>query len=166
MNKIFGRLAAGCAVAAAVPLSAGTATAVPGDQPVWLFLDRNADLLSCDATTVACGLNVLVFDMTTPITISVDGKTLVSGAPLPNTVNHGTKHTGTLATTWIPQTAGKHVVSAQQGGESQSMTLTIIGNNSPEAIARRTVNALRPVVCGSGSGTLVGSAVGGCPLDL
>ncbi|MEC3957665.1 hypothetical protein VMT65_31845 [Nocardia sp. CDC153] len=133
-------------LAAAIPLSTGTATAASGTVSIWVGPGDGA--LGCQATTLACSLTAYVFDMTTPVTISVDGTTLATGTPV---ASSGTNEPGKLTTSWTPQTAGTHTVLAQQGGQSKSATVDIIGINSPEAIAKRTGAYLTQLLCNSGS---------------
>ncbi|WP_157514344.1 hypothetical protein [Nocardia concava] len=132
--------------AAAIPLSAGTATAASG--PVTLWVGGGPDLLACKATTQTCQLTAYVFDMSTPVTISVDGAALVTGAPV---TSPGTDAPGKLVTVWTPQTAGTHTVTAQQGGQSQSISVVIISNNSPEAMLKRVESYVSSVLCQAGS---------------
>ncbi|MGW2665098.1 hypothetical protein ACWCW7_29440 [Nocardia tengchongensis] len=142
------RVAVGSALAAAIPLSAGVAAAATGPINVWV--GGGPDLLACQATAQTCGLTAYVFDMSTPVTISVDGKTLATGAPVPSP---GTNTPGKLATVWTPQTAGQHTVTVQQGSQSQTVTVTIIDNNGPEATVKRIENYVGGLLCTSGSST-------------
>ncbi|MEV0466281.1 hypothetical protein AB0I30_33565 [Nocardia tengchongensis] len=148
------------AAAAAVQLSAGTATAATGSVSLWV--GGGPDLLSCKATAQKCQVIAYVYDMSTPITITANGKTVISGLPV---ASQGTVEPGQLATLWIPQTAGSTTITAQQGSQSQSFTIQIIDNNGPEAFAKRTDAYLRSLACKTGSATIsAGCGAGVDPL--
>ncbi|MEC3918889.1 hypothetical protein [Nocardia sp. CDC160] len=141
--------------AAAIPLSSGTAAAA-GSIEIWVGPGGGA--YGCEVTTVACSLTAYVDDMSTPVTISVDGKALATGSPIT-----GPTSRGQFTTTWTPQVAGAHTVSAQQGSLNQTVSVRILDTNSPEMWIKRVQDYLRELACqqgGSGSGTLLGS--GGC----
>ncbi|GAB2533696.1 hypothetical protein [Nocardia heshunensis] len=147
-------VAIGSALAAAmIPLSIGTATAAsgtdngPGQDNIWV--GGGPDLLACEATAQACDLTAYVYDMSTPVTLSVDGKALATGAPV---ASSGTIEPGKFMTVWTPQTAGSHVVSMQQGTQNQSITVRIIDNNGPEAVTKRFENFVTGLICNTGSG--------------
>ncbi|MTE17529.1 hypothetical protein [Nocardia aurantiaca] len=134
-------------MAAAIPLSTGTATAASGTANIWV--GGGPDLLACQATAQTCALTAYVYDMSTAVTISVDGKALITGLPV---ASSGTVEPGKLAAVWTPQTAGQHVVSVQQGSQGQSVTVQIIDNNSPEAYVKRLESYVSQLICKSGSG--------------
>ncbi|WP_067688384.1 hypothetical protein [Nocardia jejuensis] len=140
---------AGLAMAAAMSLSTGTATAAAGPISVWV--GGGPDLLACRATAQTCNLTAYVFDMSAPVTISVDGQALATGMPVPSP---GTNSDGKLDVTWIPKTAGQHVVSAKQGSLSYEVTVRIMDNGSLEATAERVHRAVIEFGCETGSGAL------------
>ncbi|MGW4534692.1 hypothetical protein ACWEOI_27465 [Nocardia sp. NPDC004340] len=150
-TKKAGRYAAvGAALAAAaVQLSTGTATAATGHVSLWV--GGGTDLLACRATAQQCQVIGYAYDMTTPITLSVNGKTIASALPTPTS---GTIEPGELKILWVPQTAGPNTITVQQGSDSQSVTIQIMDNNSLEAFAQRTEAYLRTLPCKTGSATI------------
>ncbi|MFE3023667.1 hypothetical protein [Nocardia tengchongensis] len=149
--------AMGVAIAAAAAgLSIGTATAATG--PVSIWIGPGPDLLSCKATTQKCAVTAYTSDMSTPVTITVNGKTIASGVPVPSS---GTAASGQFSTMWVPQTVGTNTVTVAQGGNSDSATLQIMDNNSPEAFAQRTEAFLQAQVCKTGSSSMSAGCMNG-----
>lgn len=129
--------AAGTAlVAAAIQLSTGTATAA--NTPITILVGGGPDDLACQASGLSCFVSVFAQDRTTLITLSVNGKTLVTGMPV--TAN------GEFRTSWTPNAAGHYTLTAQQGAQTQSTTVDIIDNNGLEALSRRITNGLTNMV--------------------
>ncbi|MGW4248915.1 hypothetical protein [Nocardia sp. NPDC004722] len=147
-------LAIGAVLAAvAIPFSTGTATADsgtdngPGKVNIWV--GGGPDILACEATAQTCNLTAYVYDMSTPVTLRVDGKALATGVPV---ASSGTAEPGKFVTVWTPQTAGAHVISMQQGSQSTSITVQIMDNNGAEANIKRFEYFLAGLVCNTGSG--------------
>ncbi|MGW4246959.1 hypothetical protein, partial [Nocardia sp. NPDC004722] len=105
-------------------------------------------------------LSGYVDDMSAPVTISVDGKALITA--MPTAQPGGVPVGGQVQVTWTPQTAGVHTVSAQQGSQSQTVSVQIVDTNSPQAWLMRLEDYLRQLACqtGSTSGT-AGCMTGG-----
>ncbi|MEU1430901.1 hypothetical protein ABZ412_27900 [Nocardia sp. NPDC005746] len=157
ITKIGHRAALGAALAAAaVQLSAGSATAAADTIPIWF--GAGADPLACQATTLKCEIDVEVNDVTTPVSIVINGKTMVTALPAPS---GGTPGLGFLVYQWIPDTAGSNTVTVTQGSRTHTVTIPIIDNNSPEAFIRRNQDAVRRFACQSGSSTLSACSSGG-----
>ncbi|MFD7846876.1 hypothetical protein ACFV4K_28585 [Nocardia sp. NPDC059764] len=138
--------AAGATLTAAVQAATGMATAAT--ESVILNVGGGPDVLACQATAQQCGVRAWVFDLSTPVTISVNGKVLVTSAPSTDATTPGR---GTVETTWTPQTAGLYTITGQQGSASQSISLQIIDNNSPAAVFKHLSVFLGHMAC-SGSG--------------
>ncbi|MGV9408780.1 hypothetical protein ACWDOP_02605 [Nocardia sp. NPDC003693] len=153
-TSLTGRFAAGTALlAAAVALSTGTAAAAPG--PVGIWVGGGPDLLACEATGQTCQLTAYVRDMAAPVTISVNGQALISEMPVPSP---GTSSAGKLVVVWTPKKAGNYVIDAKQGAASETVTVRIIDNASPEALWLRAKNFTGKALCDAGS-SAVGSGV-------
>ncbi|MFD7847817.1 hypothetical protein ACFV4K_33435 [Nocardia sp. NPDC059764] len=145
-TKTIARYAAtGAAVAAAaVQLSTGSATAATGTIPIMFGV--GSDLLGCQATTVRCEISVEVDDVTTPVSIVINGKTMVTALPAPSSAGPGF-----LVYQWFPDTAGTNTITVTSGSQIRTVTIPIIDNNSPEAFIRRNQDAVRRFACQSGS---------------
>lgn len=135
-TKKAGRYAAAGAALLAATLQLSTATAGASAPAIDIWVGGGPDDLSCQASGSACAVYGYVEDMTTPVTLAVDGKTFASGLPTLNTAR------GQFQGFWTPKAAGNYVLTAQQGALSQSVTVHIIDNNSLEALSQRIMNRL------------------------
>lgn len=66
---------------ASAALQAATGMATAATESVILTVGGGPDVLACQATAQQCGVRAAVLDLSTPVTISVIGKVLVTGVP-------------------------------------------------------------------------------------
>ncbi|MFE3986723.1 hypothetical protein ACFYUD_27795 [Nocardia tengchongensis] len=137
--KTIARAAFGAALlTAAIPLSTGTAAA-QNIQIDLMYMDPGR--YSCELSTETCWISVVYLtDLTTPVTISVDGT--VIGTPTP-----GTGCWCTPETAWIPPKGGRYTLTATQGSQKATKTVTIGDYNGLQGIVQRYLG----IDTGSGS---------------
>ncbi|MFD7846877.1 hypothetical protein ACFV4K_28590 [Nocardia sp. NPDC059764] len=116
---------------AAISLSTGTANA--GTLTIET-ITGSPDGFGCRLTTETCLVSAWhLADTTTPVIFTVDG-TALDTPP----INTGGLCGCTYKTPWTPQNAGTYTLTATQGTQTSSMTVTILDYNSPEGVKMRT----------------------------
>ncbi|MGW4534691.1 hypothetical protein ACWEOI_27460 [Nocardia sp. NPDC004340] len=133
------RAALGAALlTAAIPLSTGTAAAQ--DFQIDL-MQMDPGRYSCELSTETCWISVvLLTDLTTPVTISVDGTVIATPTP-------STNCWCTNETAWIPSKGGRYTLTAKQGDRTATRTVTIGDYNGVQGILERYLG----INTGSGS---------------
>ncbi|MFF0612473.1 hypothetical protein ACFYUD_27785 [Nocardia tengchongensis] len=122
---------AAASLTAALPLAIGTAGAA-SDSSISLN-SGSPDNLGCQVTTETCLLSTFALpDYTTPVTFSVDGTVLGTSPINPNC------HCP-YPVEWIPQKAGRYTVTTKQGTRNDTLTVTIVDYNSPQAFVKRYI---------------------------
>lgn len=140
MNTILRRAALGAAaLTAAISLSTGTAGAA---QDIKIDLSPGSpDIYSCELSTETCLISVVFLtDLTTPVTISVDGTVIATPTP-------STNCSCTPETTWVPPKGGRYTLTAKQGTQTASLTVNIADYNGLQGIVQRYLG----INTGSGS---------------
>ncbi|MGW4246960.1 hypothetical protein [Nocardia sp. NPDC004722] len=124
MNTTARRTALGAALlTAVVPLSFGTAHAT-ADFTI-IAMSASYDAYGCELTTESCRVMIGYHtDHTDPVTFAVDGTTLGTVADNGEVI-------------WTPQQAGKHTLTAQQGTQTATLTVNLIGYNSVQGVLKR-----------------------------
>lgn len=128
LNNIRGAVIGTALLAAALPLSAGTADAIADLELHTTSV--TVDNYSCEMVGVSCRVWASSqSDWTTPVTISADGTVLGTSAP------------GSCCSTdwyvWTPTTTGHHVLTARQGTRTATLGVDILDPNSLQGILHR-----------------------------